>query len=533
MSWSRERSLERIEKARASVPQHTVDVRTLDANFIRDRRAEASVLKAGGGREQDPIFSVRPSEAVLVDGVHVYIQLLDFANAMLEQGRETEAGHSRALGMLHLDYSVSDRIAEHFEAQRVDYHGSRMHAVIVTPAGPEGRRERALKALAFADALKRTVEEASSASSGLQNYATRVRIGLDSGLAVAVNSGRGSEPEPLFLGNPANYAAKLADGDQPGIFASDRVRAEAGLPLLRSGLLDEKLDPLSVVRLGQLGGGLSVPNVYALTDLEVRSAAADARQALRSAPVFTYRQFTPPLAPLLFDELSPSRSIRMPLASIFADIDGFTAYVSRCIAEQRTREMVANLHVIRKEMAAVLRADFQGRKVRFIGDCLHGLVAEGTAYEVDEASTVKSAVHAAAGLRSSFDLCREVLPGIGELGLAIGIELGTTPITRLGLRGARSVRCAVSKAVSASERLQSLLDGRQTALGPRALAKTNTEVRRLFDDSGAASGLDYAVATRLQAPAIRRSPLTEGLVGSTAEANAAPPVNKGGSNTFG
>jgi class 3 adenylate cyclase len=79
------------------------------------------------------------------------------------------------------------------------------------PAGAAGEQSRVMRALAFADALKRTIETASQ-TIGNGEFATRIRIGIDSGMAVAVNSGRGSEPEPLFLGSPANYAAKLAEG---------------------------------------------------------------------------------------------------------------------------------------------------------------------------------------------------------------------------------------------------------------------------------------------------------------------------------
>jgi hypothetical protein len=89
----------------------------------------------------------------------VYVQLLDFGSAMLEQQRETEASHRRALTMLHLHYAACDSVAEEFDAQRVDYHGPRMHAVILTPTGAQNSGARAKRALEFADAVKRTIEE--------------------------------------------------------------------------------------------------------------------------------------------------------------------------------------------------------------------------------------------------------------------------------------------------------------------------------------------------------------------------------------
>ena len=504
MSWTRQSSLARIRKFKADVPQGIVNVRTFSSSDLAQRRSVIASRRAQGGGHEDLIFSVGRSEAVVVEGVHVYVQLLDFAAAMLEQDRETPAGHSRVLSMMHLHYSGCDRVAEQYEAQRVDYHGSRMHAVIVSPAGPEAAAERAARAVAFADALKRTIEETSRTIGG-GYYSTRVRIGMDAGTAVAVNSGRSNEPEPLFLGNPANYAAKLAEGDEEGIYLSDQVRRDLGLSAV-GGLFNERRNAFSygtLTLLGSFGGSRATDELIARY---VESVGKSVTLTEGHLPGFTFHRHTPPLSTIRFGDLSPSNSVRMELTSIFADISGFTRYVTDCIRSGRVAEMVANLHVIRNELAATLKEDFSGRKVRFIGDCVHGLLAEGTRETTEAALTVTSSVKAAAGMRSSFELCQEELPNIGNLGLAIGIEYGTTPITRLGIRGDRSVRCSVIKAVSASEALQSDCEGDETALGPRAMNNAPAGVKRLFDSQGKAYGLDYdAVSAHLSSPAVIRS----------------------------
>lgn len=504
MSWSRQKSLARIRHFKGTVPQGLVNVRTFSTTDMVRRRSEIASLHAKGGAREDLIFSVQPSEAVIVEGVHVYVQLLDFATVMLDQERETEASHARALSMLHLHYSGCDRVAEEYEAQRVDYHGARMHAVIVSPAGPDKAKERAVRALEFADALKRTIEETSrSVGGGL--YRTRVRIGMDAGTAVAVNSGRSNEPEPLFLGNPANYAAKLAEGDVEGIYPSDQVRRDLGVGAV-GGLVNERMHSFSygaVPILGLSGSSRASDEAVARFAEAVEKGMAVKEGSL---PAFTFHRHTPPLRTIDFKELSPSNSVRMELTSIFADIAGFTNYVNDCIRTGRVAEMVANLHVIRNELAATLKEDFSGRKVRFIGDCVHGLLAEGTRDNTEASATVTAAVEAAAGMRSSFELCQDELPNVSELGLAIGIEYGTTPITRLGIRGDKSVRCSVSKAISASEALQSTCEGDETALGPRALNSAPAGIKRLFVDDGKAHGLDYdAVTAHLAAPLVVKS----------------------------
>ncbi len=502
MSWTRQKSSARIQRFMQSVPSGAVSVKTFDAAALAVRQRSVTATKAATGRTEDLIFQVKPSEAILVDGVHIYAQLLDYQDKMLERERETEAAHGRVLGMLHLHYGACDALAERFEAQRVDFHGPRLHAVMIAPAGAAGEQSRVMRALAFADALKRTIETASQ-TIGNGEFATRVRIGIDSGMAVAVNSGRGSEPEPLFLGRPANYAAKLAEGADEGVFVSDRVRTITHLSPV-GGSQERHVEMGAQIK--SLGSG---PAGVGFTDAEVGATVNGLKSLMAQSygvetPRFVFHRHEPPLRSIDFGEVSASRTIRMELVSIFADLSGFTKYVDNCIRTRQVAEMVANLHVLRKELAATLREDFEGKKVRFIGDCLHGLLAEGTRYQTDGGATVKAAVHAAGGLRSSFELCQAYLPGIGDLGLAVGLEYGATPICRLGLRGERSVRCAVSKAVSGSEELQSGCEGTETAIGPKALALAPAAVRQLFDHESTAQGLDYetVVVGTVAAPAV-------------------------------
>ncbi|MBB2674934.1 UNVERIFIED_ORG: hypothetical protein GGE44_004516 [Rhizobium esperanzae] len=519
MAWSKERSRQRIQKFYADAPSTAVSIDNFD-DFYRTARAKAiqGRLKLDGVRES-PLDNIPLRTAVVVDGVHVYIQMMDFASAMIDAERETEGSHQRVLSMLHLHYSVCDEIAESFEAQRVDFHGARMHAVIATPVGPALAAERAERAIAFADAVTKAIKEASRITAN-GRYSTRIRAGLDSGRSVAINGGVQHEREPLFLGPAANYAAKLADGPVEGIFVSNRIRRDLGQQeLVGLNILNEERQHYVDVDGHSFGNRMGFQAKRANQQLiDSAASAASIRVAIssRDTSSFSFHRHTPPLGSIKFAELSPSNSIRMELLSIFADIDGFTAYVDRCIATSRIGEMVANLHTIRSELAATLKDDFKGKKVRFIGDCVHGLIAEGTAMTTDSSGSVRAAVQAAGGLRSSFELCQEELNGIADLGLAIGIEYGPTPITRIGIRGDRSIRCSVSRAVSASEALQSKCEGDQTALGPTALQHAPASIRRLFT-GGVAYGLDaQSVGDHLSAPA----QVTSGNVTATAAAHS-------------
>lgn len=499
MSWSRPRAEARINTFLESVPKATVAVEKFEDSYNR-RVAEMAAKGVRRSIGYNPLVNVRPSQAVVVHGVHVYVQLTEYHRIVGDVTRDRDERHKRVLKFLHTHYSATDQVVIEYEAQRVDYHGPRLHAVIATPVGADNEYQRVRQAIDFAMAVKRMIEVAGAKVLGGE-FATGVRIGIDSGVAIAVNSGRGDEPEPLFLGNPANYAAKLADGEEPGIYLSDRVREVLGMAMM-GGLIMERqaayfqdaVDPSRVTR--------------TMSDGRIEDVSEDLRKSiepqLRDAE-FSFHRHQPPLSTIDYSALRPSNTVHMHLLSIFADIDGFTAYVERSIASGNVQELVSNLHVIRKELAAVLKTDFNGKKIRFIGDCLHGILAEGDRLNTDAPATVESGVLCAGAMRSSFELCQQLLPGIKELGLAIGMEYGTTPVTRLGSRGELSVRCATSRAVTESENVQSKLDGDETGLGGRALANAPARIRKLFGVDGSASGLTYAAVSTLAVPAVATS----------------------------
>jgi class 3 adenylate cyclase len=494
MAWNRDRSLARIQKFKDSVPQGDIVVEDF-AQYLNERR----VMKASGviADEKMAILRVPRNRAITTHGVHVYANLIDFNGVLEDAGRETEASHKRALEFLHTHYSACDALIDEFEIQRVDFHGSRLHAVVLTPEGQHFEPTRIRKAISFAAAFREMVARLSV---DFPEFETGVRIGIDSGPAVAIDSGKRDEPDPLFVGSPANHAAKLADGEDEGIYTSPRVQGvrdrgafATSTALAKSvevGFLNEQVD----ARGQTLDADTRLTKVYLDFQAEMKRRGSGAQA---SNAVFHFHHKQPPLKDVVFAEHPPSNAIRMPLASIFADIDGFTAYVDRAIITGTVAQAVANLHVLRAEMAAVLRDDFGGRKVRFIGDCVHGLIAEGNAYETNASDTMRVSVKAAGGVRSSFELCKAVLPGIADLGLAIGIDFGPTPICRIGLRGAASVRTATSRATCISESEQRRCDGSETALGEKAYVAAPAAVRQVFGDERVVSNLDYSASEML------------------------------------
>ena len=357
--------------------------------------------------------------------------------------------------------------------------------MVVEPTGDESAQERIARGLRLALDM---IALSDTANSVLRDgsYAARFRVGIDAGFCVAVDSGREDEREPLFVGSAANHAAKLADGDQPGIYLSPRIRSLFGMNFAKSTLdVVPRANPeeiAQVLRADPITRGVQSVLDEA-TERRMITWRDDIREhrARTAAPEdFVFHQHRLPLNTIDYQALMPSNSIRMPVTSIFADIDGYTRYIDDAMRTQAVAEAVRNLHVIRSELNAVVQNDFSGRKVRFIGDCVHGLIADGIGATVNLSSTVDVAAQCAGGLRSSFDLCRALLPNIRQLGLAIGFELGETPVSRVGIRGERSVRVASSKATIASEAAQSVCDGHQTRMGDTAWSHASHTLRSFF-----------------------------------------------------
>jgi len=473
MPWNQDRAKSRIREHLKTVPE--VD---------RQVALDSAVLTKRG------LLSRMPNrEAFVVEGAHLYGQLLDFEDLVTEHGQETEAAHRRLLRFLNMHYRVWDSIVGGDDGDRIDYHGARLHAVITSPVGnPTAQIERAV-------ALARKLTEAARKVGDAHGFPSRIRFGIDHGKCLAMTTGRGAhEKDTLFLGRPANHAAKLvASSSEQGIFLTDTAQKRVAVGAIQKRPGTTTLDEAYVE---------TAARKYAFDSLD-RTASAVATDF--SEPMFRFKRPTLPLSTVKFSELSPANSIRMGMASIFADIDGFTNFVDQSIlgGSEKIREAVKVVHVIREELNSVLKEDFGGKRVRFIGDCIHGCVAEGERAD-DAAKSVREAVLCASAMRSSFDLCLETVRSDATIDLAVGIEYGPTPLTRLGHRGDDSVRCAASRATIDAERTQQAIEHGGVRLGAVAAAVADPAVRKHFS-AGRLMSFDSAsdLLWTAQAPAVQ------------------------------
>jgi class 3 adenylate cyclase len=450
---------------------------------IEDRLAEVEQVVIKDYVRDTDLNGLPRNHAYRVDGVHVYVDILNIDEMLGVTGEEGVTCHRRTLRFLNQHYRAVSRILSDVDAIHVDFHNQRLHAVVVKPYGDEQLRIHRAIALSqlIIDVLKKTGEDSDDPLP-----AAVVRVGIDSGIALAVNNGRRGHREPLFLGCPANLAAKRAGGGMAaGIFMTNTARATLGLATVTNE------DGKSLTALE-----ISASQNAAQLEPTVDSVLKAWREDLTANPIgkFEFSAHTPPFTDLDIELLTPKNSRRQEAASIYADIDGFTAYVAAHIDDdEQAKDVVRVLHVLRSELDAVLAGDFAGVKIRFIGDCVHGAIVEGSAAATDVEQTITTIMRCAGALRSSFELALDILAGEGfdcSLGLAIGIEYGPVALTRLGIKG-EMIRCCISRGVLASEDAQLSCTGTQTAIGLVVQAKAPQWLTDWFGKERRHAGVTY------------------------------------------
>jgi len=158
-------------------------------------------------------------------------------------------------------------------------------------------------------------------------------------------------------------------------------------------------------------------------------------------------------------------------------VSGFTRYIDRTMADDDGKAALRVLHAVRKEMSAIVRHDFSGIRVQFQGDRVQALfhMPKG-----DEKRIAARAVDTAIALQSTMELViKKLLPEAKELGMATGISIGTTLVSKLGTRGHRD-RICIADAVEEAARYQEGSAGGEIAVPESVHEHLDEELQKLF-----------------------------------------------------
>lgn len=436
--------------------------------------------------KEKKLSKININEAYEMNAVHMYIDILNL-KGMLTNGsdNETITSHTRTLRFFDSHFKAIKFVLDDTESIFVDFHNQRLHTVIAKPYDDE--KKRLDRAITIAKVIIDVVEQQRELGNDDIIDAAKLRVGIDSGLALAVNNGRRSNKEPLFLGDPANHAAKHSAGTLQGIYLTKNARAVLELETVE----DTKTTKL---KLSEIDNSLERANIdyESLTDRTI----TEVKEHTKKLSDFAFSRLTPTFESLDFSVFTRKNSKRLEMVSLYADIDGFTKYISENIGTvDGQKNIVRCLHVLRAEMDSCLTADFKGRRVRFIGDCIHGVLCEGTSQITNKQISVDTALEAASGIRSSFILCMDILEEkfniTANLGLAIGLDFGETMLSRVG-RLDENTRFSLSLSTINSEEEQKRCKGDETAIAEEAYSHLSQKYKGLFTDR-IANNLNFEV----------------------------------------
>jgi len=176
-----------------------------------------------------------------------------------------------------------------------------------------------------------------------------------------------------------------------------------------------------------------------------------------------------------FDLLGPKNMKTCSAASVFVDIDGYTATIDGLFEDQEDLGKASQwLHLFRYEMRHVT-VDRDAVAVQHQGDRLQALTHMPSD---DEASAMRRAIELCIDCNSSMEeVLNEYHADLGKLHVAIGADFGKTVAIRSGVRGDLDAGC-LGHAVGRAEHLQFRSAGGQITISKALYDILDDEVIR-------------------------------------------------------
>jgi class 3 adenylate cyclase len=457
MSWDYDKSVKRIRRHLGGMGRN--EVRKLT---ITDGLDSAINLKE----------LLRETVCREIFGVHVYVEVTNFAHMVsLLKGNAagTQSNYQQLIQAVHLYQRAVKRLVLVFGGECVHFQGTKLHALFYLPRQRTGHQvfqigmQLATQALLFELALKEFVQSIFNPAFPVWLDFT-IASGTDIGTAIGTRDGIRGDQELLFLGSPANHAAKI-------ISSANRLRLTqwmyATLPDCLQQCCDKVGQDLYQQDLYQLKPVTGEPLDELLKDFSLPWKRKDlAKQLTAEKRQYSLDKISgsPAEVPMNLDELSIFNVRRVMAASLFADVSGFTDYIDDATSEREKRRALRVFHAIRQELALVIKDDYQGLRIQYQGDRIQGIFHLPPD---NKAAIAEKVVSAAIGLQKSMQMSLPAcLREMAGLQLKVGIDLGTTLVTRLGTKKERDRICfgeAVERAALCEERSE----GRQIGITKR------------------------------------------------------------------
>jgi class 3 adenylate cyclase len=453
MSWDYNTSLERVETHLQNMGEIEVEKLVRDADLH-------NLLSETCCRD--------------IYGAHVYLDIPNFADlaTMAAEGED----YRRVIQALHIYEREVARIVEEeiFDGVRIHFQGAKLHALFFRPI--DDSEEIAARAVLLQAVVRHFVCCIFNPEfPKLPDLS--VSGGAALGNAIGTKNGHRGDRELLFLGAPANYAAKIMTG-------TDTLRITTDVYDALPESLQDYFVALEDDRLGITVydmGSISLEDLDALLQAYGISwdRAASLQRIKDDKANFPLNKIEYSDAEVLIDmdSLGIRNNKRVLAASVFGDVSGFTAYIDKAAEENNAKAALRVLHSIRKEMASIVKHDFGGIRVQFQGDRVQALfhLPQG-----DEKRIAARAVDTAVALQSAMErVIKKVLPEASELGMAVGSSVGVTLVSKLGTHGNRDRICIGDSVEDAATYQEGSASG-QIAIPAETHAHLDEDLQKLF-----------------------------------------------------
>jgi len=433
MSWSKDKSLERVQQE-------------LEKDF--------SPTVTDHGREMD-FTNLGLEDVRRVQGLHVYADIPNFHEAVAEAGEDKQKQRKLLREASVLRKMQADLLGSH-DAELIQFQAARLHYLIYKPYDDEAAR--ALQAVISAITVQsylygpfNKVFDDGHLYSGA--------VGISAGESLVANIGHRGERELISLGSCANLGAKVLDG-QDSITITENVYKQLPdclkVKFQKSKSICEN-DTYQSTALrwqnheelrAELGVKFNEERLTRLTE-DYRDEIPLHEMVIAGAEV-----------PIDFEVLTERNSKRISAVTIYADISGFTKRIQDAEADEDVESEVRNLHIIRQEFHRVIENVFPGAVVQHQGDCVIAIVHMPAAGD-ELSKRCINALNTAIGLQSSMELVLTSALGTGNsIHVAIGMDVGTTLVSRLGKKGSREVIC-LGLSVCKAQALQDASEGKE------------------------------------------------------------------------
>lgn len=433
MAWQKDRSSERVQK-------HL------------DNMGEIDVSKLTREADLEKLLSETCCRQIY--GTHIYVPVSNFTKLVSDEPDGDEC-YKELIQALNIYQREVSRIVEWdsiFGGVRVHFQGAKLHALFYRPidAAEKLATKATMLQLVLRDFVKNVFNPAFPDFDDFQ-----IAGGADIGDAIGTRNGMRDNRELLFLGRPANYAAKIVSN-----FGRLRLTEELydELPEDLQDLCTETegVYQLAAITQKQLDELTKKYEIGWDRDLSAGRIEDDKEQFPLSVIAYSSAD-----TKINLDELSIRNNKRVLAATVFGDITGFTDYIDGAATEAARKKALKNFHVIRREMARVIKNDFDGLHVQFQGDRVQGLLHLP---KDDEKQIATDSTDAAVGLQSSMEeVLRQKLSGIENLKMAGGVDQDTTLASKTGTRGHRDRLC-VGDSVEEAARCEETCSGGETGI---------------------------------------------------------------------